>query len=143
MTKILEHSLIGLEEYIISFERYCSACEVQKNCKYGKNNPFTVNINCADLKKAKERVRFEQLQKIQKNADISLSYEQLLKKVKINLQNIFSEIWKEKIKRNKDDLLCLNSQKMDPILVSQQGQLWWQDFNVTMRDINAKCENLS
>jgi hypothetical protein len=36
---------------------------------------------------------------------VNVSYEELIKKVKINLQGIFSEIWKEKIKaqRGSDD----------------------------------------
>ena len=63
-------------------------------------------------------------------------------KVKINLQGIFSEIWKEKIKSKKEEIRCLDSRKTDPLLVSQQGQDWWQDFNATMKEINKECEKI-
>ena len=29
------------------------------------------------------------------------------------------------------------------MLVAQQGQDWWQDFNVTMKVINDECEKIS
>jgi len=28
------------------------------------------------------------------------------------------------------------------MLVTQQGQDWWQDFNTTMKVINAECEKI-
>ena len=141
MPNILKYSIIGLEDFSVSFESYCSLCEDQKHCTHGKNNPFSITINCGDLNHAKEKIKFDQLKKLQKTEDISLSYEQLIKKVKINLQNIFSEIWKEKIKA-KDDIRCLNSKKIDAMLVTQQGQYWWADFNATMKVINRECEKI-
>ncbi|MGB5909557.1 MAG: hypothetical protein WBH31_00040, partial [Promethearchaeia archaeon] len=117
-------------------------CDIQQYCQHGKQKPFTVTIKCSDLNKAKEKVKFDQLQKLQKKEDVSVSYEELIKKVKINLQNIFSQIWKEKIKTQKELLRCLDSRKIDPILVAQQGQDWWQDFNITMREINIECEKI-
>ncbi|MFX1574434.1 MAG: hypothetical protein ACFFB0_16965 [Promethearchaeota archaeon] len=142
MPNMLNFSIIGLEDYTISFEIYCSICEIQKFCKWGKDVPFSIKISCSDLNRAKEKVKFEQLQRLQKTEDVSVSYEELIKKVKINLQNIFSEIWKAKIKGHKEEIRCLDSRKRDPILVTQQGQDWWQDFNVTMKAINDECEKI-
>ncbi|MBY8989378.1 MAG: hypothetical protein KGD58_01375 [Candidatus Lokiarchaeota archaeon] len=143
MPKILNYSIVGLEDYTIGFNDYCSLCEIQQFCKWGKDEPFSINISCGDLNRAKEKVKFEQLQKLQKTEDVSVSYEELVKKVKINLQGIISEIWKGKIKALKEEIRCLNSRKIDPMLVSQQGQDWWQDFNVTMKVINTECEKIS
>ena len=143
MPKILNYSIVGLEDYTISFENYCSLCEIQKFCKWGKEDPFSIKISCSDLNRAKEKVKFEQLQKLQKTEDVSVSYEELIKKVKINLQNIFSEIWKAKIKAHKEEIRCLDSRKQDPMLVTQKGQDWWQDFNMTMKVINSECEKIS
>ena len=142
MPKILNFSIVGLEDYTISFENYCSICEIQTFCKWGKDDPFSIKISCSDLNRAKEKVKFEQLQRLQKTEEVSVSYEELIKKVKINLQNIFSEIWKTKIKANKEEIRCLDSRKRDPILVTQQGQDWWQDFSTTMKVINDECEKI-
>lgn len=140
--KVLNYSIIGLQEYSISFEKYCITCDIQQHCKYGKDNPFTFKINCNDLNSAKEKIKYEQLKKIQKKADASLSYEDLIKQVKINLQGIFSQIWKEKIKALNEEIRCLDSRKIDPMLVAQQGQDWWSDFNATMKVINEECEKI-
>jgi len=143
MPKTLNYSIIGLEDYTISFEIYCSLCEIQKFCKWGKEDPFSIKISCGDLNRAKEKVKFEQLQKLQKTEDVSVSYEELIKKVKINFQGIFSEIWKTKIKAHKEEIRCLDSRKVDPMLVAQQGQDWWQDFNATLKVINDECEKIT
>ncbi len=141
--RVLNYSIIGLQEYSISFESYCVTCEIQKSCKFGKNNVFTITINCTDLNRAKEKIKFDQLQKLQKSEAVNISYEDLIKKVKINLSGIFSEIWKEKIKAFKEEIKCLDSRKRDSMLVSQQGQDWWQDFNMTMKVINDLCEKIA
>ncbi|MFX1303306.1 MAG: hypothetical protein ACFE9X_08110 [Promethearchaeota archaeon] len=143
MPKTLNYSIIGLEDYIISFESYCSLCDIQKYCKWGKEEPFSIKISCSDINRAKERVKFTQLQRLQKTEDVSVPYEELIKKVKINLQNIISQIWKGKIKAQKEEIRCLDSRKRDPMLVAQQGQDWWQDFNITMKVINSECEKIS
>ena len=142
MPNILNYSIIGLQDFSISFESYCRQCEIQRHCKYGKEEPFTVTINCNDLNRAKETIKLEQLQKLQKTEDVSVPYEELIKKVKINLQGIFSAIWKEKIKAHKEEIRCLDSRKVDSMLVGQQGQDWWSDFNSTMKVINAECEKI-
>ncbi|MFX1277465.1 MAG: hypothetical protein ACFFBP_06645 [Promethearchaeota archaeon] len=142
MTKVLNYSIVGLQDYNISFESYCSLCEIQKFCKYGKDQPFSIGINCGDLNRAKEKVKFEQLQKLQKSADVSVTYEELIKEVKINISGIFSQIWKDKIKALKEEIRCLDSRKVDSMLVSQQGQDWWGDFNATIKLINKECEKI-
>ena len=142
MPKVLNYSIVGLEDYTISFESYCSPCEIQKNCKYGKDNPLAIQINCNDLNQAKEKIKFAQLQKLQKKEDVSVTYEELIKKVKINIQNIFSQLWKEKIKAHKEEIRCLDSRKRDSMLVAQQGQDWWGDFNSTIKVINQECEKI-
>ena len=143
MPRILNYSIVGLEDYTISFESYCSLCEIQKYCKFGKEEPFSIKISCSDLNRAKEKVKFDQLQRLQKTEDVSVPYEELIKKVKINLTNIISQIWKSKIKAHKEEIRCLDSRKLDPILVSQQGQDWWADFNATIKVINEECEKIS
>lgn len=143
MSNILNYSIVGLQDYSISFNSYCAACEIQKNCKYGREIPFTIMINCTDLNRAKEKIKFEQLTKLQKKADVSTSYEDLIKKVKINLQGIFSSIWKEKIKSLKEEIRCLDSRKIDPILVSQQAQDWWKSYHATIKVINQECEKIA
>ena len=143
MPKTLNYSIVGLEDYTISFDIYCSLCEIQKFCKWGKEEPFSIKISCGDLNRAKEKVKFEQLQKLQKTEDVSVSYEELIKKVKINLQGIISEIWKIKIKTHKEEIRCLDSRKVDSMLVAQQGQDWWQDFNATLKVINEECEKIT
>ncbi len=103
---------------------------------------LTITINCGDLNQAKEKIKFDQLQKLQKKEDVSVTYEELIKKVKINIQNIFSQIWKEKVKAHKEEIRCLDSRKVDSMLVAQQGQDWWQNFNSTMKEINRECEKI-
>ncbi len=142
MPKVLNYSIIGLQDYRVSFESYCSSCDIQKHCKYGKDNPFSIDINCGELNLAKEKIKYEQLQKLQKTADVNTTYEELVKEVKINITGIFSQIWKDKIKALKEEIRCLDSRKVDSMLVSQQGQDWWADFNATIKIINKECEKI-
>jgi hypothetical protein len=142
MSEKLKYSVIGLQDFIISFEKYCEPCEIQKNCEYGRNNPFSVEINCNDIQSAKENVKYEKLKKLQKSENISLSYDDLIKKININMQSIFSDIWKNRVKKKKQEIRCLDSTKVDPILVSQQGQDWWKDFNRTLNEIHDECEKI-
>ncbi|MBD3193799.1 MAG: hypothetical protein GF317_02010 [Candidatus Lokiarchaeota archaeon] len=143
MPKVLNYSIVGLEDYIISFESYCIECEIQQHCNFGKDIPFNIKISCNDLNQAKEKIKYKQLRKLQKSEDISLTYDDLMKKVKINLQGIFSQIWKERIKDQKEEIRCLDSRKVDSILVAQRGQDWWQDFNMTLKLINEECLKIS
>ena len=58
------------------------------------------------------------------------------------MQNIFSQLWKDKIKTQKEEIRCLDSRKVDSMLVIQQGQDWWQDFNQTIKLVNNECEKI-
>lgn len=142
MTDKLEYSIVGLQEFNISFDKYCGPCEIQSKCEFGKKNPFMVKIDCKELNQAKEKIKYEKLKALQKTEPISSSYNDLMKKVKINLQSIFSKIWKEKVKALKEEIRCLDSRRTDPMLVSQQGQDWWSDFLSTMKQINEECEKI-
>ncbi len=139
---ILEFSIIGLQDYSINFRKYCIPCEIQKYCTYGKDYPFTVTINCNDLAQAKEKTKYEQLKKLQKTEPVETTYEELIHKVKINMSEIFSHLWQEKIKTN-PEIRCLDSSKVDSIFVSQQGQAWWTDFAATLKEINKECEKIT
>jgi hypothetical protein len=55
MPDVLNYNIVGLQDFTISFEKYCSPCEIQNYCKHGKDKPFTININCNDLNQAKEK----------------------------------------------------------------------------------------
>lgn len=137
----LKYSITGLSEYTVSFEDICNECDL-KGCQYGKKKPFQIIIDCKDLTHAKEKRRYEQLQKLQKEADIEETYEQIAKKVKINLREIFSEIWKSKIKAQKEELKCIDSRRTDTILVSQFSQQLWTTFAKIMSEINKECEKI-
>ncbi len=135
---ILDFSRFGLQDYSMTFQKYCVPCKIQKYCTNGKDNPFTVVINCNDLTQLQEKAKYEQLKKLQKKESVGVTHEQLLKKVKIIMQKIFSQLWQDKIKNN-EEMRCLDSSKVDTIFVSQQGQTWWADFAATMKEINKEC----
>ncbi|MEJ2250946.1 MAG: hypothetical protein P8Y70_09730 [Candidatus Lokiarchaeota archaeon] len=143
MSEKLDISISGLQDFSVSFKKYCESCDIQSKCEYGKSKSFEIKINCNDLNQAKEKVKYDQLKKLQKEEDVSTSYEELIKKVKINLQEIIAHLWQEKVKKRKEELTCLDSRKIDPILVAQQGQDWWRDFLITLKEINKECEKIT
>ena len=138
------HSYYLLDDIINILENFC----IEFNCyalvyfQIIKYIFVIVLIGCGVLNRAKEKIKFDQLLKLQKKEDVSVTYEELIKKVKINVQNIFSQIWKEKVKAHKEEIRCLDSRKIDSMLVAQQGQDWWQNFNSTMKEINRECEKI-
>lgn len=142
MSAPLNYSIIGLQEYSVSFEKYCTNCEIQQYCEFGQENPFTIEISCKDINTAKENIKYEELKKMQDTETIISSYKDVVDTIKINVQTIFSQIWKKLIKDRKEVIRCLNAKKVDPILVTQQGQDWWQDFNLTMKLIYKECEKI-
>ncbi len=96
---------------------------MKKSCKWDKENTFSIIVSCNDINRIKEKIKLDQLQTLQKT-DVSVPYEELIKKVKVTQQSIFSEIWKEKIRPLKDEIKCLDPHKRDPILITQQAQNW-------------------
>jgi len=135
----LTYTITGLSEYTISFENYCVPCKYQNRCRYGKKAPLTLLISCHDLLKAYEQQKYELMKKFQKEADINETYEDIEKKAKVNLSQIFSGIWKKMIKNHKDEILCLNSKRMDPMITSQRGSEWWLEFSRVMKEIYKEC----
>lgn len=139
----LIYSIIGLSEFNVSFENWCVPCKNQNRCRFGKKVPFTLKIDCKDLLNSFENERKKQLRVIQKKADIDDDYETLLSRVKINTSQIFSGIWKTKIKNKKEEILCLNSRKTDSMLTNQRGGEWWGEFRRIMSKIHGECKKIS
>ena len=138
----LIYRVSGLSEFTISFENYCVPCKMQQRCKYGKKNPFQINIDCNDLLQAYEKKRYELMRKAQKEASIEDTYEDIEKRVKVNMGQIFSGIWKSKIKALKEEILCMNSKRTDSILTTQRGGEWWSEFRAIMKKIYDECQKI-
>ncbi|MBD3351630.1 MAG: hypothetical protein GF364_09105 [Candidatus Lokiarchaeota archaeon] len=136
----LIYRISGLSDFTISFENFCVPCKWQRRCRYGKKAPLNVIIGCNDLLEAYNEKRLEQMRRLQKEADIEDSYEDIESRMNINLQQIFSGIWKKMIKDHKEEILCINSRKMDTMVTSQRGAVWWQEFSKIMRKIYEECK---
>ncbi|MBN2155115.1 MAG: hypothetical protein JW776_03670 [Candidatus Lokiarchaeota archaeon] len=135
----LIYRISGLNEFEITFEEYCVPCKFQRRCRYGKSSPLTISIDCKDLLRAYEKERYEQMREAQKQADIEDTYEQIESRIKVNTRQIFSNIWKKKIKEHKEEILCLNSHKLDSMLTSQRGAIWWGEYAKIMKKIYQDC----
>lgn len=135
-------TITGLSEFTMSFENYCVPCTMQQRCKYGKKTPFQIKIECQDLLKSYEEKRYQLMRKAQKEADIEDTYEEIEKRVNVNITQIFSGIWKKKIKDLKEEILCLNSRKIDSMLTAQRGGEWWSEFRRVMQEIYEECQKI-
>jgi len=142
MTELI-YSIVGLSEFSISFENWCVPCKIQNRCRYGKSNQLNLKIDCSGLLNSFENEKRQQLKKLQKIADIEDDYETILSRVKINTSQIFSGIWKIKIKDHKEEILCLNSHRTDPMLTGQRGGEWWSEFRRVMKKIYEECKKIS
>ena len=134
-------SVVGLNQFTISFENYCIPCDYQSDCKYGKKGPFQIDIECKEFATAIENREDKAFRKAQKEAAPGESFEDILKKINITPATIFSEIWEEKIKALKDEITCLNSKKLDSMITSQQGSMWWADFREAMQEVYEQCQD--
>jgi hypothetical protein len=134
-------SITGLNQFSISFEEYCIPCEYQSRCKYGKKNPFSVAIECKNLSEAVAARRQEAFMKAQKNAKAGETFEEIEKKIKVNTSTIFSELWDTRVKALKEEILCLNPKKLDPMITTTQGSEWWADFREAMQEVFDKCKD--
>ena len=76
----------------------------------------------------------------QKEADIEETYEQIESRIRVNTRQIFSNIWKKKIKDHRDEILCINPRKLDSMLTSQRGGEWWAEFAKVMKKIYQDCK---
>ncbi|MHA1519380.1 MAG: hypothetical protein ACTSVZ_00955 [Promethearchaeota archaeon] len=137
----LSFNITGLEEFIISFQEYCVPCEYQSRCKYGKKQPFQVNLDCKEIANALNKKKNELMEKLgKKNPD--WDWEMREKKAKVKKAQIFSVLWNDKIKKFKDEILCLDSRKLDSMLTRHQGEMWWVDFREIMSEIDQECSKI-
>lgn len=137
----LRYNITGLQEFVITFEDYCVPCEYQKNCRYGKNEPFQVSIDCKELVAARDKRKGDEMEKIGKKHP-DWDWETREKKAKVSNTQIFSEMWAIKVKKIREEMLCLDSRRMDSMLTSQQGEMWWSDFREVMDEIQKECSKI-
>lgn len=137
----LRYNITGLEEFNITFEDYCVPCEYQRNCKYGKSEPFQVVIDCKELAAAKDKRKAEKMEQLRKKHP-DWDWETREKNAKISNTQIFSEMWAQKVKQFREEILCLDSRRMDSMLTSQQGEMWWADFRDVMGEIHNECSKI-
>lgn len=135
----LTYSLSGLSEFIVNFEEWCVPCPYQKNCKWNKSKPFTVLIDCKDLTNAFEFLKNKEMEKLGKK-NPNMDWEERAKKAKVGRPSVYSEIWNDKVKKIKDDLVCMNSKKIDSMLTSKNMNEWWTEFREVMKKIDEECQ---
>ena len=137
----LRYNITGLQEFNITFEDYCVPCEYQRKCRYGKNEPYQVVIDCKELALARDKKKSEFMEKL-RNKFPDMDWETREKKAKVTNTQVFSEMWAEKVKKHREEILCLNSRKMDSMLTSQTGEEWWSDFREVMQEIYGECSKI-
>ncbi|RLI63131.1 MAG: hypothetical protein DRO88_10670 [Promethearchaeia archaeon] len=137
----LSYNITGLEEFIISFQEYCVPCEYQGKCKYGKNQPFQISLDCKEISAAAEKKKAEQMEKLG-NKHPDWDWEMREKKSKVSKSQVYSLLWAEKVKKLKDEIFCLNSRKLDSMLTAQRGEIWWSDFRESLTEIDKECSKI-
>ncbi len=138
----LSYNIIGLEEFVISFQDYCVSCEWQRRCRYGKAEPFQVHISCKELIAALDFKKAIAMEKVgNKNPD--WDWDQREAKAKVSKVQIFSKLWNDKVKKHKEESYCLDSRRLDSMLTSQRGEEWWSDFREIMSIIEKECSKIS
>ena len=137
----LRYNITGMQDFTITFEDYCVPCEYQSKCKFSKNEPFQVLIDCKEITIAREDKKNEHMTQIaKKNPD--WDWETREKKAKVSNTQVFSVLWAEKIKKKKEEILCIDSRRMDSMLTSQRGEIWWSDFRSVMEEIRKECSKI-
>jgi hypothetical protein len=137
----LTYSISGLQEFIITFEEFCVPCPYSKNCKYNKNKPFTVSVECKDLTNALEYLKNKEMEKLAKK-NPSMDWDTRSAKAKVTKAAIYSEIWTNKVKARKDEIVCLNSKRVDSMIVSTRSEEWWSDFRELLKKIDEECSKI-
>jgi hypothetical protein len=137
----LSYNITGLQEFIVSFEEYCVTCEYQAKCKYGKATPFQIEIDCNEITAALDFKKAEEMEKMGKKHP-EWDWDMREKKAKVSKAKIFSKIWNDKVKSQKEEIRCLDSRKLDSMLTSQQGEEWWSDFREIMTVIDKECSKI-
>ena len=137
----LTFNITGLSDFEISFTDYCTMCDIQSNCKHGKNDPVLVQVSCNDFRKAEKEKKEELMRKVEKK-NPNWDWDRIEKASKVQTSQIISVIWADRIKKNKEEYLCMDSRKTDSMLTSQRREEWWSDFLETMREINGECSKI-
>ena len=138
----LSYNIIGLEEFVISFQDYCVSCEWQRRCRYGKAEPFQIHIGCKELTAALDFKKAKAMEKIG-NKHPDWDWDQREAKSKVSKVQIFSKLWNDKVKNHKEESYCLDSRRLDSMLTSQRGEEWWSDFREIMSIIEKECSKIS
>ena len=74
--------------------------------------------------------------------DSNMDWDTRSKKAKVTKPQVYSAIWDDKVKKQKSDLACLNSKRVDSMLVSQRGEEWWADFREILKKIDEECSKI-
>ena len=138
----LSYNIIGLEEFVISFQDYCVSCEWQRRCRYGKAEPFQIHIGCKELTAALDFKKAKAMEKIG-NKHPDWDWDQREAKSKVSKVQIFSKLWNDKVKNHKEESYCLDSRRLDSMLTSQRGEEWWSEFREIMTTIEKECSKIS
>ncbi len=137
----LSFNIVGLQEFIITFEDYCITCEFQRKCRYGSNAPFQVQLDCKEISEANDFKKNELMEKLGKKHP-EWDWDKREEKAKVSKSQIFSKIWSDKVKSKKEDITCLNSRKVDSMLTSQRGEEWWSEFREVIAEIDKECSKI-
>ncbi len=140
MTRV-SFNITGLSDFEITFQDYCSPCGMQKDCKYGKSNSFTITVSCNELAEAEDYKKTQIMKKIQKEHP-DWDWEKSESAAKVKKSQIFSKIWEDKVKSKKEEILCMDSRRTDSMLTSQRGEEWWSEFRKVITKIHQECSRL-
>ena len=138
---MLRFNIVGMQEFSITFEEYCVPCEYQSKCKYGKNQPFQIEMDCKELTTARDFRKTEKMEKLGKQ-NPEWDWDQRDKAARISKSQVYSKLWGDKVKALKEEILCMDSRRMDSMLTSQQGEEWWSEFRETMSEIDKECSKI-
>ena len=139
---LLSFNITGLQEFVINFQEFCVTCEFQKKCQFGKDKPYQVVIDCKEINAALDFKKAEKMEKLaKKNPD--WDWDKREKKAKVSKTQIFSKLWADKVKSQKDEIMCLDSRKLDSMLTSQRGEEWWVEFRDVMGEIEEQCSKIA
>jgi hypothetical protein len=139
----IHYNITGLQEFVLTFEDYCVPCPYHRNCKFGKDKPFQLTVDCKDITNALEYRKGKEMEKLaKKNPD--MDWDTREKKAKVTRQQIYSELWNDKVKAKKDELgiYCLDSKRLDSMITSQRSEEWWADFREVMKKIDEECSKI-
>jgi hypothetical protein len=137
----IAYNITGLQEFVLNFQDYCGPCPYHKNCKYSKDKPFQITINCSDITNAFEFKKSKEMEKLAKK-NPEMDWETREKKAKVTKASVISEIWNDKVKKLKDEIYCLDSRKLDSMITSQRSEEWWAAFRETMKEIDDQCSKI-